>query len=479
VRTIKPPLTVPFLADQDALETLALLVGGDLTRHADMVHRRHEDQEAARERDVAGDARTLLGNRLLGNLHQDFLPLLQQLTDDRQVAGLGVLPASIVAAAAIVAPPSASTALIVAWPASRLPGHCGYLPFFRFRFLDSLGKGVLQLIFRLLLLNREAGSIAIDALLDMGVAHHFADLAACRNFLVERLLFQLLQVVVFALDIKRRKVVLLFVRDLFFLHQPGLGLRRRPGPPPPLVEVRLQFHLARVRRGEGGRLLAGLGRRSSAAGGKFFCFRGKLLLLLAKLEDGGGKTKFAGRGRVDTIRGGSFLRLKLDRRRGSSAGALGPPGGFFANLLVSASGSSFRRPLRRGSFFVAGAPLHAAGELHILRPATMGLRFSVETAGSSSWSLPAGRAPSLEGAGWLLALVTPIAGDGLAGKQTRRRSIGVGSRSAWKAWQVTTLARGCGARLSAGGGRLGRALAAVLGKRLSGQRERNWRAAGS
>ena len=69
-----------------------------------MIHGRHEDQEAARERNVAGDARTLLGNRLLGNLHQDFLPLLQQFTDDRQVAGLGVLPAAIVTAPAVIAP---------------------------------------------------------------------------------------------------------------------------------------------------------------------------------------------------------------------------------------------------------------------------------------------------------------------------------------------------------------------------------------
>ena len=56
----------------------------------------------------------------------------------------------------------------------------------------------------------------------MCVAHHFADLAPGRNFLVERLLFQLLQVVVFAVGVKRREVIFFFFSYFFFLHQPGL-----------------------------------------------------------------------------------------------------------------------------------------------------------------------------------------------------------------------------------------------------------------
>ena len=167
---------------------------------------------------MTGNACTLLRNRLLGDLHQDFLPLLQQLTDDRQVAGLGVLPASIVTAAAIVALPTPSAPLIVAWPASRLPRHSGYLPFFCFGLFYSLGG--FQLVFCLFLLYQHAGSIAVRTLIDMCVAHHVADRAAHRNFLIQRLLFQFLQVVVFALDVERRKVVLLFVGDLFLLHQP-------------------------------------------------------------------------------------------------------------------------------------------------------------------------------------------------------------------------------------------------------------------
>ena len=79
---------VALLADQHALQALALFVGGDFTGDADVVDRGHEDQEAAGQRDVAGDARTFAGDGLLGNLDQNFLPLLQQLADDGQVRGL-------------------------------------------------------------------------------------------------------------------------------------------------------------------------------------------------------------------------------------------------------------------------------------------------------------------------------------------------------------------------------------------------------
>ena len=77
-----------FFADQNALQPLPLFVRPDLARHSDVVDRRHEDQKASGQRDVAGDARALLRDRLLGNLDQDLLPLLQQLGDDRQVARL-------------------------------------------------------------------------------------------------------------------------------------------------------------------------------------------------------------------------------------------------------------------------------------------------------------------------------------------------------------------------------------------------------
>ena len=80
--------SVALLADQHALEALALFVGGDFTGDADVVDGGHENQEAARQRDVAGDTRTFAGDGLLGDLDQNFLSLLQELADDGQVRGL-------------------------------------------------------------------------------------------------------------------------------------------------------------------------------------------------------------------------------------------------------------------------------------------------------------------------------------------------------------------------------------------------------
>ena len=67
----------------DALQPLPLFFGSDLARNARVVHRRHEDQETARQRDVAGDARAFLADRLLGDLHQNFLAFFQQISDLR------------------------------------------------------------------------------------------------------------------------------------------------------------------------------------------------------------------------------------------------------------------------------------------------------------------------------------------------------------------------------------------------------------
>ena len=58
---------------------MALLVAGDLPRHAHMLERRHVHNVAAWQRDVRCDARALLSQRLLGDLNDDFLALLQQI----------------------------------------------------------------------------------------------------------------------------------------------------------------------------------------------------------------------------------------------------------------------------------------------------------------------------------------------------------------------------------------------------------------
>ena len=53
-----------------------------------MIERRHIDQKASGKRDVAGDARALFAERLLGDLDDDFLALLQHVRDELRTARL-------------------------------------------------------------------------------------------------------------------------------------------------------------------------------------------------------------------------------------------------------------------------------------------------------------------------------------------------------------------------------------------------------
>src|ERR1019366_2460249 len=69
---------------QNPFQAESLFVARNLARNTDVVHRGHVHQEAARQRDVRSDARTLLPQRLLGDLHDDFLPFLEQIADGRQ-----------------------------------------------------------------------------------------------------------------------------------------------------------------------------------------------------------------------------------------------------------------------------------------------------------------------------------------------------------------------------------------------------------
>src|SRR2546430_17230048 len=63
-------------ADKTA-ETRTIFRAGDFARDADVVNRRHVDKEAARQSDVAGNARALLAERFLGDLNDYFLTGLQ------------------------------------------------------------------------------------------------------------------------------------------------------------------------------------------------------------------------------------------------------------------------------------------------------------------------------------------------------------------------------------------------------------------
>ncbi len=76
------------LAD-DAAETPALFSRINLPRHADVIDRRHEDEEASGHGDVRGQARALGAEGLLDDLDEDVLAFFQQVFD----LGLGAIVA--------------------------------------------------------------------------------------------------------------------------------------------------------------------------------------------------------------------------------------------------------------------------------------------------------------------------------------------------------------------------------------------------
>ena len=76
----------------DLLQPLALDLVLDPSRDADVIDGRHVDQVPPREGDVGRDACPLGPDRFLGDLHQQFLPLLQQFLDRMQRVGHWLLP---------------------------------------------------------------------------------------------------------------------------------------------------------------------------------------------------------------------------------------------------------------------------------------------------------------------------------------------------------------------------------------------------
>ena len=90
----------------DAAQPGALFATVDLARDADVVHRRHEHQEAARQRDVAGQTSALGAKRLLGHLDDHVLAFFQQLFNLR--LGRVFLALFAVATAAAAATPFAA-----------------------------------------------------------------------------------------------------------------------------------------------------------------------------------------------------------------------------------------------------------------------------------------------------------------------------------------------------------------------------------
>ena len=77
-----------------------------------MIERGHVDEVAAGKRDVAGDARALLAERLFRDLDDDFLALLQHVRDQLRTARLRAV------AVAAVALLRTATAIVAASPAA-------------------------------------------------------------------------------------------------------------------------------------------------------------------------------------------------------------------------------------------------------------------------------------------------------------------------------------------------------------------------
>ncbi len=69
---------------QNALQTLAFFVGRNLAGDADVLDRRHVDDEPSGQSDVRGDARAFLPEGFFGDLNDDLLTLFEQVGDGGQ-----------------------------------------------------------------------------------------------------------------------------------------------------------------------------------------------------------------------------------------------------------------------------------------------------------------------------------------------------------------------------------------------------------
>src|SRR6266852_1600761 len=106
--------------DQPA-EARAVFGGSDFARDTDVIDRRHVHQEAAGQRYVAGDARTFLAERLLGDLDDDVLAGLQHLGHELRAArrsGVATLMTVRTAGTAFEPRTAAGPAAATIWPAT-------------------------------------------------------------------------------------------------------------------------------------------------------------------------------------------------------------------------------------------------------------------------------------------------------------------------------------------------------------------------
>jgi hypothetical protein len=310
---------IAALVDENPLQALALLVGGNFAAHANVAHRGHEDQEASRQRDVAGDAGALLGDGLLGNLDQNLLSGLQQVADDGQVGGLHGPARRATAAAVALALACGRAAATASSAVARLLGRalafdgCGLVRRVRLIFVLF----VVECVFLVAILAFE---FQLDFVVEMGLLQHFAQ-GAGANLVGQRLLFIVFKVVLIRLvTMVTRRVELLLFNHLF-LDDAAAGRIGRDG------GHRGCFCRGCLCRG-----------RSRSRGGLF------LLLLAAKTK----QTEAARRQWVNAVRGGGIgstrFRLVHFRFRGyrfvpewAGGGSFEPRPGADSSCLMTAS----------------------------------------------------------------------------------------------------------------------------------------------
>ena len=95
----------------------AVFGAGDFARYTDVIDRRHVNQKASRQRDMACDARTLFAERFLGDLHHDFLARLQHFGNELRTTGMSVSGTPMVAAVLLIPATATRPALEPSAPA--------------------------------------------------------------------------------------------------------------------------------------------------------------------------------------------------------------------------------------------------------------------------------------------------------------------------------------------------------------------------
>src|ERR1700753_1090398 len=162
---------------ENPLQPLTLFVRGDLAAYADVGHRRHKHQKASRQRDVAGDARALLGDWFLGDLNQNFLAGLQQVRNDRQIRSLRCTARWPTALAGLVAPiPSALSAPLS--PPSAAATSSAFAAWLRLAIGSRLSFGCCCLLFFVFFLffgGCLVVEVHLDAMVEMRFLQHLAE----------------------------------------------------------------------------------------------------------------------------------------------------------------------------------------------------------------------------------------------------------------------------------------------------------------